>query len=140
MAVDQITIARSMLGYVNAWPDKPAPFTLEGLRKESPAAMLLQLPSSGVLKRYVDGSYIGVWSFAVYIRLNKADTSDKLEALDLYEDLLRYFKSGLPTLEDHAEAILIEMLSTPALAAAYDDGTEDYQATYRLRYKAQGMV
>ena len=128
-----------MLDYVNAWPSKPAPFALEGLLKEAPGAMLLQLASSGVLKRYIDGSYIGVWSFAVYIRLNKADTGDKLEALDLYEDLLKYFKRGLPELCSGAEAITIELLTTPALAAAYDDGSEDYQATYRLQYKAQRM-
>ncbi len=139
MAVDQIAIARSMLDYINAWPSKPASFSLEGILKDAPGAMLLQLASSGVLKRYIDGSYIGVWSFAVYIRLNKADTSEKLEALDLYEDLLKYFRRGLPELCSGAEAIKIELLSTPALAAAYDNGTEDYQATYRLRYKAQSI-
>lgn len=139
MAVDQTTIARPMLDYLNAWPNKPAAFSLDGLRKEAPSAAVLQLASSGVLKRYVTGSYIGIWSFAVCIRLKQADTGEKLDALDLYEDLLTYFKSTLPVLPEGVEAEKIESLSTPAMSAAYDDGTEDYQGTYRLEYYAKRM-
>lgn len=136
MAVDQTAIARSMLDYLNAWPNKPASFSLDGLAKAAPSSTVLQLASSGVLKRYVNGSYIGVWSFAVYLRLNKADTAEKLDALDLFDDLRAYFKEKLPALAEGATANKIEQLTTPYMSAADDDGTEDYQATYRLEYKA----
>ena len=136
MAVDQTAIARSMLDYVNAWTNKPASFTLDGLAKAAPSATILQLATSGVLRRYVNGSFVGVWSFAVYFRLNKADTAGKLDVLDLFDNLKAYFKSTLPTLSEGATASKIEQLSTPYLSAADDDGTEDYQATYRLEYKA----
>lgn len=139
MAEEQSTIARSMLDYLNAWPNKPASFTLDGQNKEAPSATILQLASSGILRQYIDGSYIGNYSFAVYIRMKQADTGNKLDVLDLYEDLRKYFASALPRLRDGAVAIKLETLSTPALAAAYDDGTEDYQATYRLEYKAKRM-
>lgn len=130
-----------MLDYLNAWPNKPARFSLEGIAKEAPSATILQLPTSGVVKRYIDGSFIGMYSFAVYFRLNKADTGEKLEALDLYDDLLAYFKSGaLPDLSSEATPRYLELLTTPALAVSYDDGTEDYQATYRLVYKAKGLL
>ena len=140
MAVEQTTIARSMLDYLNKWPNKPARFTLDGAAKEAPSATIMQLPTSGVLKRYINGSYIAMYSFAVYFRLNKADTSEKLEALDLYDDLLSYFKSGaLPELSSEVTERYFELQTTPALAVRYDDGTEDYQATYRLVYKVKRM-
>lgn len=83
----------------------------------------------------MNGSYIGVWGFAVYLRLNKADTSEKLDALDLYDDVLTYFEeSELPVLEEGMTANKIELRTTPSLAALYDNGTEDYQATYQLIY------
>ena len=141
MAVEQTTIARSMLDYLNEWPNKPARFTLEGIAKEAPSATILQLPTSGVVKKYIDGSYIGMYNFAVYIRLNKADTSEKLEVLDLYDDLMEYFKSDAkPDLGDGATTKEFVLLSTPALAVTYDDSSEDYQATYRLVYKAKGLL
>ena len=100
MAVEPMAIARRMLDHINAWENKPASFTLENIEKKAPAAMILQLATSGKLRTYINGSYIGVWSFAVYLRLNKADTSAKLDVLDLYEDLLAYFKSAeLPQLD-----------------------------------------
>ena len=141
MAVEQTTIARSMIDYLNEWSNKPARFTLEGIAKEAPSATILQLPTSGVVKKYIDGSYIGMYNFAVYIRLNKADTSQKLEVLDLYDDLMEYFKSDAkPDLGEGATTRYFELLSTPALAVRYDDGSEDYQASYRLVYKAKGLL
>lgn len=138
MAVEQLAIARKMLDHINAWENRPAKFTLENIEKTAPASMILQLATSGKLRTYINGSYIGVWSFAVYLRLNKADTSVKLDVLDLYEDLLAYFESAdLPILGDGMTATKIELLTTPSLAASYDNGTEDYQATYRLVYSAK---
>ncbi|MEG2621412.1 MAG: hypothetical protein RSC06_00805 [Clostridia bacterium] len=135
MPAEQTAIARKMLDFINAWPNKPAAFSLESIGKAAPAAMLLQLASSGRLRTYVNGSYIGVWGFAVYLRLNKADTSEKLDALDLYDDVLTYFEeSELPVLEEGMTANKIELRTTPSLAALYDNGTEDYQATYQLIY------
>ena len=130
-----------MLDYLNGWDNKPANFSLEGIAKEAPSASMLQLPTSGIVKRYIDGSYIGMYTFAVYIRIRQADTGEKLEILDLYDDLLSYFKSGqLPDLSSEAEPRYIELLTTPSLADTYDDGTEDYQATYRLVYKVKGLL
>ena len=138
MAVEPMAIARRMLDHIHAWENKPASFTLENIEKKAPAAMILQLATSGKLRTYINGSYIGVWSFAVYLRLNKADTSAKLDVLDLYEDLLAYFKTAeLPQLDEGMKATKIELLTTPSLAASYDNGTEDYQATYRLVYSAK---
>lgn len=134
----EMAIARSMLRFVNLWKNKPAKFTLEAISKEAPAAMLMQLPSSGIIKRYIDGSFLGEWSFAVCLRIHKPDTYDKLEVLDLFEDFSAYLESGsLPSLPEGSEAVKFELLNTPSLSAAYDDDTEDYQANYRLIYRGQ---
>lgn len=50
----------------------------------------------------------------------------------------QYFKTAeLPQLGEGMKATKIELLTTPSLAASYDNGTEDYQATYRLVYSAK---
>jgi len=138
MAVDQMAFARSMLVYLDGWANKPADFDLEDLSKEAPAAMLMHIPTSGVLRKYIDGSYLGEWSFVVMLRINKADTSEKLAVFDLFADLWKYFTSGaLPVLPDGTTPKYFELLNTPSASTIYDNGTEDYQTNYRLVFHSR---
>lgn len=132
-----MAIARSMLKHLDNWPNKPGDVELEDISKDAPSIMLMHIPTAGVVRKYVNGSILGEWCFAVYLRINKADISDKLTVFDLYADLWKYLtENELPVLMNGAVPVRFEQLNTPSQTASYDNGTEDYQTNYRLLFRA----
>lgn len=102
-------------------------------------------PLSGVKKekKYVNGSYIGAFSFAIYVRTSANDTKDKLNARIILQGLDEWLSVkndngeyvNLPVLADGDIPLKIEMTATPAIAAKYDNGAEDYQAIFKFTYR-----
>lgn len=142
---DGVIIAKIMKDHLNSWDKKPVDFLLEDLGKESPSLMIQQLAAAEKRRTYIDGSYIGVWNFAVYFRINGEDTRTRLDATGCLEELSEWLSEkddkgsyvNLPTIDDNRKAIKIELTSSPAIAVRYDDGTEDYQALFSLEYKVR---
>ena len=130
-------IAQSVLRHLNAWPDKPCEIRLEKLDKSpSGYAMSLQrLSGTVVSRRYIDGSFVGSWPFAVYVRTSAVDTSKHLEAAGHLSSLYAWLRANtLPELSGTQEALSFEMTSLPAIAGIYEDGNADYQAIFLLKY------
>lgn len=142
---DGIYLAAVMRDHLNSWEDRPADFMLEDLGTKVPSLMLQQLASAEKKKAYVNGSYIGTWSFAVYIRVNGRDTNTRLDATATLIDLAKWltFQSdsgayvNLPFIDRQRRATKIEMITTPSIAARYDGGIEDYQAVFQLEYQVR---
>ncbi|MBQ2973328.1 MAG: hypothetical protein IJE19_03140 [Clostridia bacterium] len=142
---DGIVIAKVMRDHLNSWPQKPVLFLLEDLGKNTPSLMIQQLAAAEKKKTYVNGSYIGIWNFAVYFRIDGKDTATRLDATACLEELAVWLSKqndkgsyvNLPEIDDNRKAIKIELMSNPAIAARYDDGTEDYQALFSLEYKVR---
>lgn len=133
---DDISIARDMRSFLNQWSEKPVVFSIERLTTAPPAIMFQPLSGTKVLKRYVDGSFIGSWPFAICLRVNQTDTSVKLSAYDTLEKVSNWLTCGvLPELSGEKIPLEIEQTSTPSQIAVYEDGTEDYQALFALEYK-----
>lgn len=130
-----VAIARDMLAHLNSWPDKPVRFTIEELPNKVPAIMLQPLPNSGVVRKYIDGSFIGQFTFAVYYRVDQTDTKKKLSAYETLEALARWLEtSELPVLNGNRKATKLEQTTTTSLAMM-DEGIEDYQTIFALEYK-----
>lgn len=145
---DGVIIAKVMRDHLNTWENKPAEFKLEKLEDEAPCLMIQQMASAEKKKSYIDGSYIGVWNFTIYVRVNGEDTASRLDAFGVLDDLNAWFSKrddkgslvNLPEIDDDRSATKIEMLTTPSLAARYGDGTEDYQAVFSLEYKTRRKI
>lgn len=139
---DTTTITQDMLKCLNSWEEKPAIVTLDDLDSDVESMMLQPLAGTQKLKTYVNGSYYGQWSFAVYYRVKNADTKDRINARKVLEKLDEWFRKkdssgkyiNLPTLDGRNTAIDVVMSSTPSLAAMYDNGIEDYQVIFNLSY------
>lgn len=130
-------IAESVLKHLNAWPDKPCKIQLEKLDKSpSGFSMSMQRLSGTVISRkYIDGSFVGLWPFAVYVRTSAVDTSKHLEAAGHLSSLNAWLRSTLlPELSGSQTASSFEMTSLPAIAGVYEDGNVDYQAVFQLKY------
>mgnify|MGYP001025262398 CR=1 FL=1 len=135
MPADTVAVAKAVLQHLNKWDDKPCRFALEELPQRAPALMLQSQSSSGVLRSYVSGTFIGVYSFAIYYRADMTDNETRLSAYETLERLADWLKTGdLPELGGNRQALKIELTATPSLAQI-DDDIEDYQAIFSLQYK-----
>lgn len=143
---DGVYIASSLIDHLNAWEGKPCEIKLEDFSKAPPSMMMQQLSGSYKLRSYVDGSYVGEYPFAVYVRVEGIDTATKLDATSCLLDLANWLAvkspdgsmKNLPVLAGGKTAIKIELESLPSLAVKFDDGTEDYQALFKMQYKQGG--
>ena len=141
---DGVMLAKVIRDHINSnWAKKPASLVLGDFAQEPPSLMLQELAAAEIVRPYIDGSYIGRWSFAVYMRINAEDSAARLSASAALNELADWFRerdsSGayihLPVIDQQRKATKIEMSTTPALAAQFDGGIEDYQAVYQLEYK-----
>lgn len=135
-----VLIAKAILDHINRWPDKPSNVRLDSTDKAPVFFSVSMQPLAGtkILKKYITGTFIGLWPFAVYIRLSAADTAKRLDAVSMLEALGEWVAGeSLPDLGDRRTAQKLEMTSLPSVAAQYEDGAVDYQAIFNLTYKQE---
>ncbi len=142
---DGVLISKVMRDLIASWPEIPVKLLVEDPGRECPCMVLQQLSAAERLKTYVNGSYIGVWNFAVYVRINAEDTATRFDAVSILEELGSWLSEKdtdgrykrLPEIDETRAATKIEMTTTPSIANRGDDGVEDYQALFSLEYKAR---
>lgn len=140
---ENILMSRVMRDHLNTWPNKPVEIKAEVTGPEAPAMMMQQLASVEIKKRYINGSFIGGYSFAVYIAINAEDTESRFDALAVLNDLGLWLSEkdetgnykNLPNLGDDRKAVQITVSSTPSIATRLENGVEEYQALFALEYK-----
>ena len=136
-------IEAAVFDHLNSWPDRPCEIAME-LPKRPPirfALFMQQLSGTAYLRRYVDGSFIGAWPFAVLVRFTQADDEKRLAASGILNSLLAWLKEAdPPDLGEGRTSNYFEMTALPSIAAQYEDGSVDYQAVYRLVYKQKRSV
>ena len=133
-------LVQTLLEKVNDWSGKPCEIRLDELGEQPPCAYVTR---ARVVRQYVDGSYIGILAFAVYIRVNSQDTRTRLDAtgvlnslgdwLEARDEDTREYKN-LPQYTNDTQARSIEMTATPAIATRYDIGYEDFQVIFEMQY------
>jgi len=133
--MEQNSIAAYMWKHVNSCEDKPMQITLNQLEKEGTAMMIQPLSGSIIEKKFIDDSFIGMFPFSIYVRVAAQDTSKRLNAIQLLYDLNDWLiKTELPYIGDNRKALKIYMNTLPSIAAGYENGDEDYQAIFHLKY------
>lgn len=133
------SIAQRMLAFINTWPERPMAIGLGALPKDAPGMMMRQLSAAVKEKVFIDGSYLGRWPFAVFVRTDGKDTRGRLDAGALLHALAEWMEAAeLPELFGDKKAIRVEMTQLPAVAAAFNSGAEDTMAVFSLQYK-EGM-
>lgn len=137
--IGDITIGKAVFELLNTWNGKPAPFLFEKFEKEPPSMMFQQLSGTVVTRKYISGSYMGEYPFAVFVRVNGADTQSKFDATQTLQDLSDWIiTQEPPNIGTERTASEFVVTTTPSKSAIYDDGTEDYQVTIILKYYCKG--
>jgi len=140
---DGVYIVKALRDFLNKkWTGKMCNIELEKFGKYPPSMMLQQLSGAFIDRKYVDGSYIGIFPFAIYVRVKGESTADTMDAIkqlnDLYHWLIEMDNEeeyiNLPVLDNYTESMEFEMSSLPSIVERYSDGIEDYQAIFKLKY------
>lgn len=136
-------LALLMRDYLNTWEDKPCTIDVEAYSSAEPTGMMLQqLQRAKAIKYYVNGYYVGVWSFAMYLYVSETDTLSRLAATACLNKLGEWMvqKDGqknytnLPSLGDNRVARRITMTGSPTLLERDSTGNAIFQAIFELEY------
>lgn len=133
-----------LLDYLNTLPGLPAKIRLEELG-EAPAVMLQQLAGATKIRQNIIGGYTAQFPFALYVRVQGADTSTRIAATGALNNIGRELErrslaGDLPPLAAGREVTRIELQSFPSMISANEDGSEDYQAVYMLEFTQKPIV
>jgi hypothetical protein len=131
------TIWRILLDHLNAWPDKPCEILYDKFEKDPPTMRMQQLTGTVVERKYVNGSFIGLYPFALALRIGGQDTEERLNASDTLNSLMGWLDANPPDLGESRTFYKFEA-TTPSQNAVYEDGSEDYGVTVTMRYYEKG--
>ncbi|MEG1892101.1 MAG: hypothetical protein RR301_11815 [Clostridia bacterium] len=135
MSIDT-DIAQAVLAYLNAWGEKPCEISFELAVRKGISMKMQPLSATVIKKKYITGSFVGDWPFAVYVRINKGDTASRASAMRTLDDLGRWISTQpLPNIGVNRTANKVEITGLPSIAVNNDDGSEEYQALYCMEYK-----
>jgi hypothetical protein len=135
--VSDNTIWRILLDHLNTWPDKPCEILYDRFEKEPPTMRMQQLTGTVVERKYVNGSFIGLYPFALSLRIGGQDTETRLDASDKLDALTGWLNANPPDLGENRIFYKFEA-TTPSQSAVYEDGCEDYGVTVTMRYYEKG--
>lgn len=143
---DNILIPKVMRDHINTWENLPVSIKLEDTGKTVPSMMIQQLAATTKKRKYVNGTYVGLFNFAVYIVIDGEDTASRIDALAVLNDLGEWLSkkdedgqyANLPDLGQGRRAMSITLSSAPSIAAKHETGEEEYQALFVLEYIASG--
>ena len=143
---DNILIPKVMRDRINTWENLPVSIKLEDTGKTVPSMMIQQLAATTKKRKYVNGTYVGLFNFAVYIVIDGEDTASRIDALAVLNDLGEWLSKkdedgqyvNLPDLGQGRRAMSITLSSAPSIAAKHETGEEEYQALFVLEYIASG--
>jgi len=143
---DNILIPKVMRDHINTWENLPVSIKLEDTGKTVPSMMIQQLAATTKKRKYVNGTYVGLFNFAVYIVIDGEDTASRIDALAVLNDLGEWLSKkdedgqyvNLPDLGQGRRAMSITLSSAPSIAAKHETGEEEYQALFVLEYIASG--
>lgn len=141
---DEGCVIRKICDHINAWEGAPCLFLPESREgsgtgrtpsgKKLPAGAVTALSGPVKVRAYVDGSYAGELPFAVYLRIPHTP-GDGLEALEWFGKLTRYLGTFAPSRDTERVYGCCEPTTLPARSSVEDDGTEEYRASFTVRYR-----
>lgn len=135
MSIDT-DIAQAVLAYLNTWREKPCEISFELAVRKSISMKMQPLSATVIKKKYITGSFVGDWPFAIYVRINKGDTASRANAMRTLDELGRWISTQhLPSIGANRTANKVEITGLPSIAVANEDGSEEYQALYCMEYK-----
>lgn len=133
-------ISRSMLEWVNTFPDKPVTIIhyefLNADSGEETGMALSTIQGTYITRKYILGGYEAEYQFKLIYRIKPGNSNDKrLRADELLNRFGDWARTQRPELGDRIRALRVEPTTQSSKFAAYEDGYEDYQILMKLIYE-----
>lgn len=133
-------ISRSMLEWVNTFPDKPVTIIhyefLNTDSGEETGMALSTIQGTNITRKYILGGYEAEYQFKLIYRIKPGNSNDKrLRADELLNRFGDWARTQRPELGDRIRALRVEPTTQSSKFAAYEDGYEDYQILMKLTYE-----
>ena len=139
-AGEQSGIAEALLKWLRTCPYMPEGMKLAYQNLGDSSGMSLHT-LKGTIKRkeYVDGSYEGYYPFAIYLRDMPDSTNTRLECTDILDKIGAWVddQEVYPELDDNRIINSIDMVSNATLVKRFENGVEDYMATFELLFEKE---
>nr|DAF02650.1 MAG TPA: Minor capsid protein from bacteriophage [Caudoviricetes sp.] len=128
-------ISRSVLSWLNKWPDKPYRVDFEYLNPDAPCLTLSTIQAAYKTKKYIDGSYEAQYQFKIAYRLQPTGNNERLNADEVLNAMADWACSTTPDLGEGKNVRAVECNSRSSLFARYDNGSEDHQILMTMKYE-----
>lgn len=139
-AGEQKGIAEALLKWLRTCHSIPSDITLSYQNLGECSGMSLHtLKGTVKRKEYVDGSYEGYYPFAIYFRDMPDSTNTRLECTDILDKIGSWVDEqyDYPELDDNRIINSINMVSNATLVKRFENGVEDYMATFELIFEKE---
>lgn len=135
---EQEQVARALLDWLSQYDALPCPIEFEYLPKDA-AGMALTVVQSTKTEEYITGDYNVSYQFGIWYRSQSGDSDDRLNAVALLDGLADWAERQEvpPDLGPQRTVSHFATNAAAALAAAYNDGSEDYQVLMTMDYEVR---
>lgn len=138
-AEEERKISRSMMAWVNSYPDLPATISrvdFEQLPADKPGMALSTIQAAYILRRYIYGGHQGEYQFKVIYRIKPGTSNDaRLKADELLNAFGDWAAQNYPDLGEKIRVKRVEATARSSMFAVYENGDEDHQILMRLIYE-----
>lgn len=136
-ADEERKVGRSLLVWLNTCPIKPVgKIEFEFLPKDSVGMMMSTVQATFKTRQFILGGYEAQYQFALVYRVNPDDTDSVLAADEALTEIGAWAERNTekPDIEG-AVVRSVQRMSTAALLAVYEDGSQDHQILMTLTYE-----
>ena len=141
---EQTALVEQVRTFINEMEGLPSEVLLDDFNESLPS-ICLRTKNGGRKGRYnVDGGYYADFPYAIYVKINPAETDSRLTAIKLLNKIAIYFEQktkekDLPILNEQDIALSLEMTSFPYLSEEESDNKEIYHAICNLEYRHKSI-
>lgn len=136
-AEEEAAISRSMMAWVNTYPDLPVSMiNFEQLKPDAASMALSVIQGAAILRRFITGGHEGEYQFKLIYRLKPGNSNDaRLTADEVLDSIGDWATNNYPTLGENITVKRLDCTARSALFAIYENGDEDHQILFRLVYE-----
>ena len=145
--VEADSISRSLLVWLNQWPEKPvSSINLNFIKDDEPGMALASPQGTTLIKTYVRGAFQAEYNFKIVYRVQPGNSnSNRLNAMETLDEFAEWIVSRkpMPELPEGKLALRFKRSTVDPNATffgRYENGDEDYQILMTLDYYSSKRV
>ena len=136
-AEEERQISRSMMAWVNTYPELPVSIiNFEQLRPDASSMALSVIQAAAITQRFITGGHQGEYQFKLIYRIKPGTSNDaRLKADELLNAIGDWAAENYPNLGENIRVRRVDATTRSTMFAVYENGDEDHQILFRMIYE-----